>query len=224
MHDKNSLVVPKRWTINRKKQSGYVNTAMPIEIFLALLVFAFTTSITPGPNNMMLFASGVNFGFVRTIPHMCGIGVGFLVLLLAVGFGLGALLETVPLVYTVLKFAGGAYLLWIAFKIGTSRSLGEGKVGARPMSFLEAAAFQWVNPKAWVMAVSAMATYTNSANYTLSVLIVGIAFAIVNFPSVSTWAGFGSALRQWLSDPVRLKWFNITMALLLVASLWPMLR
>jgi threonine/homoserine/homoserine lactone efflux protein len=197
---------------------------MQIEIFLALLVFAFTTSITPGPNNMMLFASGVNFGFVRTIPHMCGIGVGFLVLLLAVGFGLGALLEAVPMVYTVLKVAGGADLIWIAWKIGTSRSLGEGKTGARPMSFLEAAVFQWVNPKAWVMAVSAMATYTNSANYTMSVLIVGVAFAIVNFPSVSTWAGFGSALRQWLSDPVRLKWFNISMALLLVASLWPMLR
>lgn len=224
MYDKNWLVVPKRWTINRKKQSGSEETAMQIEIFLALLVFAFTTSITPGPNNMMLFASGVNFGFVRTIPHMCGIGVGFLVLLLAVGFGLGALLEAVPLVYTALKFAGGAYLVWIAWKIGTSRSLGEGKAGAQPMSFLEAAAFQWVNPKAWVMAVSAMATYTNSANYTMSVLIVGIAFAIVNFPSVSTWAGFGSALREWLSVPVRLKWFNITMALLLVASLWPMLR
>lgn len=197
---------------------------MPIEIFLALLVFAFVTSITPGPNNMMLFASGVNFGFARTIPHMLGIGIGFFVLLLCVGFGLGALLEAVPLVYTVLKFAGGAYLLWIAWKIGTARSLGEGKAGARPMSFLEAAAFQWVNPKAWVMAVSAMATYTDPRNYVFSVLLVGFAFALVNFPSVSTWAGFGSALRQWLSQPVRLKWFNITMALLLVASLCPMLR
>jgi threonine/homoserine/homoserine lactone efflux protein len=197
---------------------------MQIEIFLALVVFAFTTSITPGPNNMMLFASGVNFGFVRTIPHMCGIGAGFLVLLLAVGFGLGALLETVPWLYTLLKFAGGAYLLWIAWKIGTSRSLGEGTAGARPMTFLQAAAFQWVNPKAWVMAVSAMATYTDAGNYTASVLLVGVAFALVNFPSVSTWAGFGSALRQWLSDPVRLKWFNISMALLLVASLWPMLQ
>ena len=197
---------------------------MQIEIFLALVVFAFTTSITPGPNNMMLFASGVNFGFVRTIPHMCGIGAGFLVLLLAVGFGLGALLETVPWLYTLLKFTGGAYLLWIAWKIGTSRSLGEGSAGARPMTFLQAAAFQWVNPKAWVMAVSAMATYTDAGNYTASVLLVGVAFALVNFPSVSTWAAFGSALRQWLSDPVRLKWFNISMALLLVASLWPMLK
>jgi threonine/homoserine/homoserine lactone efflux protein len=197
---------------------------MPLETFLALVLFAFTTSITPGPNNMMLFASGVNFGFRRTVPHMLGIGAGFLSLLIGVGFGLGALMQSVPLVYTLLKFAGGAYLVWIAWKIGTSRSLSEGKAGARPMSFIGAAAFQWVNPKAWVMAVTAMATYTNPAAYSATVLIVGFAFALVNLPSVSTWAGFGSALRDWLSVPVRLKWFNITMAVLLVISLWPMLK
>lgn len=197
---------------------------MQADTLLALFLFAFTTSITPGPNNMMLFASGVNFGFVRTIPHMLGIGVGFLILLIAVGLGLGALLHSVPLLYTILKFAGGAYLIWIAWKIGSSRSLSEGSAGAEPMSFVQAAAFQWVNPKAWVMAVSAMATYTSEQSYFVSVMIVGLIFAIVNVPSVSTWAGFGSALRQWLSDPVRLKWFNITMAVLLVVSLWPMLR
>ncbi|WP_395516010.1 LysE family translocator [Pseudorhizobium flavum] len=197
---------------------------MPLETFLALVLFAFTTSITPGPNNMMLFASGVNFGFRCTIPHMLGIGAGFLSLLIGVGLGLGALMQSVPLVYTLLKFAGGAYLIWIAWKIGTSRSLAEGEAGARPMSFLGAAAFQWVNPKAWVMAVTAMATYTNPAAYVPTVLLVGVAFALVNLPSVSTWAGFGSALRDWLSVPVRLKWFNITMAVLLVISLWPMLR
>ncbi|NRP86024.1 LysE family translocator [Rhizobium lusitanum] len=197
---------------------------MALDTFLALLLFAFTTSITPGPNNMMLFTSGVNFGFRRTIPHMLGIGVGFFVLLIAVGLGLGALLHTVPLLYTALKFAGGAYLVWIAWKIGTSRSLSERESGAQPMSFLSAAAFQWVNPKAWVMAVTAMATYTNEQLYLFSVLLVGLAFAAVNVPSVSTWAGFGSALRDWLSDPVRLKRFNITMAVLLVLSLWPMLK
>ncbi|MCY1324505.1 Cysteine/O-acetylserine efflux protein [compost metagenome] len=197
---------------------------MQADTLLALFLFAFTTSITPGPNNMMLFASGVNFGFVRTVPHMLGIGAGFFLLLIAVGFGLGALLHSVPLLYTALKFAGGAYLVWIAWKIGTSRSLGEGKAGAKPMTFLSAAAFQWVNPKAWVMAVSAMATYTRSDSYLFSVLVVGLVFALVNVPSVSTWAGFGSALRQWLSEPSRLKWFNITMAVLLVVSLWPMLK
>ncbi|PDT10500.1 lysine transporter LysE [Rhizobium sp. J15] len=197
---------------------------MPLDTFFALVLFAFTTSITPGPNNMMLFASGVNFGFRRTIPHMFGIGAGFFSLLIGVGLGLGALLHTLPLVYTVLKFAGGAYLVWIAWKIASSRSLSEGKSSTAPMSFVSAAAFQWVNPKAWVMAVTAMATYTNPELYLASVLIVGLAFAVVNVPSVSTWAGFGSALREWLSDPVRLKWFNISMAVLLVASLWPMLK
>ncbi|MBB3540663.1 MULTISPECIES: LysE family translocator [unclassified Rhizobium] len=197
---------------------------MPLDTFLALVLFAFATSITPGPNNMMLFASGVNFGFRRTVPHMLGIGAGFFSLLIGVGFGLGALLHTVPALYMTLKFAGGAYLAWIAWKIATSRSIGEGKSGARPMSFLSAAAFQWVNPKAWVMAVTAMATYTIPDIYLASVLIVGGAFAVVNVPSVSTWAGFGSALRDWLSEPTRLKWFNITMAVLLVLSLWPLLK
>lgn len=197
---------------------------MTIETFLALVVFAFTTSITPGPNNMMLFSSGVNFGFRRTVPHMLGIGAGFLSLLIGVGLGLGALLHSVPMLYTVLKFAGGLYLVWIAWKIGTSRSLSEGKAGSKPMTFLGAAAFQWVNPKAWVMAVTAMATYTDESQYFTTVMLVGVAFAAVNLPSVSTWAGFGSALREWLSVPVRLKWFNITMAVLLVLSLWPMLK
>lgn len=197
---------------------------MTIEIFLSLLLFAFTTSVTPGPNNMMLLTSGVNFGFRPTIPHMLGIGSGFFLLLICVGFGLGALLAAFPPLFIVLKVAGGLYLLWIAWKIGTSRVLGEGKAGAAPMSFWAAAAFQWVNPKAWVMAVSAMAAYTNRDNYTLTVILVAAAFGLVNLPSVSIWAGFGSVLREWLSHPVRLKWFNIVMAILLVLSLWPMLK
>ena len=197
---------------------------MTLETFLSLIVFAFVTSVTPGPNNMMLFASGVNFGFRRTLPHMLGIGGGFFSLLLGVGFGLGALLTTVPELYTALKLLGGAYLVYIAWKIGMSRALPDGKVGAVPMTFVEAAAFQWVNPKAWVMAVTAMTLYTDPSRYAFSVMLVGLAFALTNMPSVSTWAGFGSAMRSWLSDPVRLKWFNITMAVLLVASLWPMLK
>jgi threonine/homoserine/homoserine lactone efflux protein len=197
---------------------------MPFDTFAALLLFAFTTSITPGPNNMMLFASGVNFGFRRTIPHMLGIGIGFFTLLIGVGLGLSALLATVPVLYTAIKFAGGAYLLWIAYKIATSKGLSERGSGAVPMTFFGAAAFQWVNPKAWVMAVTAMATYTDPARYFLTVLIVGFAFAAVSVPTLSSWAGFGSVLREWLADPLRLKIFNISMAVLLVISLWPMLR
>ncbi|MFI3904659.1 LysE family translocator [Ochrobactrum sp. S1502_03] len=199
---------------------------MSLEIFLALVVFAFVSSVTPGPNNLMLLASGVNFGFRRTIPHMLGIGVGFFILLLAVGFGLGALIETVPSFYMALKFAGGAYMLYLAWKIATSRSIGESKRRdkTKPMSFLQALAFQWVNPKAWVMAITGIATYANHDNYYVAVLLVSASFAMVNLPSVSVWAGFGTLLRNWLSDPVRLKWFNLIMALLLVLSLWPMLK
>jgi threonine/homoserine/homoserine lactone efflux protein len=198
---------------------------MSTDLLLALVVFAFVTSITPGPNNFMLLTSGVNFGFRRTIPHMLGIGGGFLSLLLGVGFGLGALLTAYPPLHLALKLAGGAYLLYLAWRIAMSRALSEkdGKA-ARPMTFLEAAAFQWVNPKAWVMAVTAMAVYSDPAAPFLSVLVVALAFALVNLPSVSTWAGFGTALRGFLANPVRLKWFNIAMGVALAVSLWPMLR
>ncbi len=198
---------------------------MSFDILLALFVYAFVTSVTPGPNNLMLLVSGVNFGFVRTIPHMLGIGIGFFVLLLAVGAGLGALLTAFPALHTALKVAGGAYLLYLAWKIAMTRSMASksGKA-ARPMRFIEAAAFQWVNVKAWVMAVTAMAVYTDPERPFLSVVLVGVVFALVNFPSVSIWAGFGTGLRGFLSDPVRLKWFNIAMGVLLAATLWPMLR
>ena len=198
---------------------------MSLDAFLALLVYAFVTSITPGPNNFMLLASGVNFGFARTIPHMLGISAGFLSLLLGVGFGLGAVLTAFPALHLVLKIAGGAYLLYLAWRIAMSRSMGKGAdAQGQPMTFLEAAAFQWVNPKAWVMAVTAMAVYTNPQAAFLSVILIGVAFTVVNLPSVSVWAGFGTALRGFLADPVRLKWFNIAMGVLLAASLWPMLR
>ncbi|SFO26079.1 Threonine/homoserine/homoserine lactone efflux protein [Mesorhizobium sp. NFR06] len=198
---------------------------MSVDAFLALLVYALVTSITPGPNNLMLLASGVNFGIVRTIPHMLGISIGFFVLLLAVGLGLGAALVAVPALHTGLKIAGAAYLLYLAWKIAMSRSLsGKGEAEATPMRFVDAAAFQWVNPKAWVMAITAMAVYTNPDHPFISVMLISAAFAIVNLPSVSVWAGFGTALRGFLSDPMRLKWFNITMGVLLAATLWPMLR
>lgn len=198
---------------------------MAADAFLALLVYAFVTSVTPGPNNLMLLASGVNFGFVRTIPHMLGISAGFLSLLLGVGLGLGAVLTAFPALHLLLKIAGGAYLLYLAWRIAMSRSMSKGaEARGRPMTFLEAAAFQWVNPKAWVMAVTAMAFYVNPQAAYLSVILIGVAFTAVNLPSVSVWAGFGMALRGFLADPVRLKWFNIAMGLLLAATLWPMLK
>lgn len=198
---------------------------MLTDTLLALIAYSFVTSITPGPNNLMLLSSGVNFGFSRSIPHMLGIGIGFVVLLLAVGFGLGAVLSAFPALHTALKIAGAAYLLYLAWKIAMTRSV-SGREGqnVRPLTFLDAAAFQWVNPKAWVMAVTAMAVYSDPRSPFVSVLLISAAFGIVNLPCISVWAGFGTALRGFLADPVRLKWFNIAMGLLLAATLWPMLR
>ena len=198
---------------------------MSIEIFSALLVFAFVSSVTPGPNNLMLLASGVNFGFRRSLPHMFGIGFGFCFLILMIGLGLGTVLERFPHAYLGLKIAGGAYMLYLAWKIALSRSIGEAKgQEATPMTFWQGAAFQFVNPKAWVMAITGIATYTTHDRYYFTVFLVSAAFTLVNIPSISVWAAFGTMLRDWLSDPLRLKWFNMIMALLLVASLWPMLR
>lgn len=199
---------------------------MNYDLLMALAVFAFVSSITPGPNNMMLLASGVNFGFRRSVPHMLGIGIGFMVLLLAVGLGLGKLLERFPIIYTTLKYVGAAYMVWLAWKIANSGPLADkpSESTGSPLSFLGAAAFQWVNPKAWVMAVSAMATYTNPNEYLLTVLIVTLIFGAINIPSVSTWTVFGMALKRFLADPKVNRIFNITMALALVASLWPLLK
>ena len=171
----------------------------------------------------MLFTSGVNFGIRKTIPHAVGIAVGFGVLLAAVGLGVGVVLEQSPLFALTLKVFGGLYMLYLAFRIARSGQIEKATGQARPMTLFEAALFQWVNPKAWVMAITAMSAYTSEGSYWVNVLIVIFVFVVVNFPSVSCWAGFGHLMSNWLADPVRLRIFNLTMALALVLSLWPLL-
>jgi threonine/homoserine/homoserine lactone efflux protein len=196
---------------------------MPVDIFLALVTFAFAMAFTPGPNNIMLAASGVNFGFARTIPHMAGVTVGFVVLVLASGTGLGLVFSAVPRLQLAVKIAGSAYLLWLAYKVATAHQARNADGGpARPFTFWQAAAFQWINPKGLVAAISAIAIYLRPGHQVRDLGIMLVVFALVTTGSVTTWAGFGVALRRLLRDPARARLFNIAMGLLLVASIVPM--
>ena len=197
---------------------------MTADQMLALTVFAAVSSGTPGPNNLMLMTSGVNFGMKRSFAHLMGITLGFSFMIFCVGMGLQTMFTVVPQLETVLRYVGTAYLLWLAWKIANSGPVGEGKTSAKPMGFWGAAAFQWVNPKAWFMAISAITTYASSVgggDQLSKVLLVVLIFGTINFPLVACWGLFGSAMRRFLQDPKKLKIFNITMAILLVASLYP---
>lgn len=199
------------------------------DVLIAASLFSFVSSITPGPNNMMMLASGVNFGFRRSVPHWLGICGGFTFMLCAVGLGLHTLLAEHPALYDVLRYAGAAYLVWMAWQLATASAAptaqddGTPNSEARPLGVLGAAAFQWVNPKAWVMAVTAMSTYLPARAQALDVLALALLFGVINLPCVACWAGGGAALRRFLQDPLRLRIFNISMALALLASLYPML-
>lgn len=195
---------------------------MTYDVFAALLLFVFATSFTPGPNNIMVTASGVNFGFARTVPHMAGITAGFVVLVVAAA-GLGAVFAAAPGLQTALKIAGALYMLWLAWKVANSRPDSGARIDlARPMTFWQAVAFQWVNPKAVVMALSVIALYVrpeHRVSDALTVLAVEVLFTI---GTVVTWTGFGVALRGLLANPRHARTFNIVMALLLVVSIVPM--
>lgn len=192
------------------------------ELFAALCLFAFASSITPGPNNMMLMASGANFGWKRTIPHWLGVVVGFTILIVASGLGLGGLFTAFPVLHTVLKWVGAAYLVWLAIKVGTSKSLSGGGSSGKPMTFLAAAAFQWVNPKAWAMALTAVTIYLPQQHYLANLAVAALTFAAVNAPCVACWLSFGIGMRRFLDKPRTLQAFNIVMAALLIASLIPL--
>lgn len=194
---------------------------MMFDALPALLTFALVASATPGPNNMMLLASGANFGFRRTLPHLLGVNLGFVVMVGLVGLGLMGIFEAWPPARTVLRVLATAYLGWLAWRVATADAPTE-KTATRPLSFLEAAAFQWVNPKAWAMALTAISVYAPDRT-AASVLWVALAFGVVNLPSISLWTAMGTALTQLVATPRRRRAFNWTMAGLLVASSLPML-
>jgi threonine/homoserine/homoserine lactone efflux protein len=196
---------------------------MPAEMLLALVWIAIVASFTPGPNNLMVTTSGVNFGFVRTIPHMLGVEVGFLVLLAACAGGLGALFAGFPASRTGLKIAGALYMAWLAWKLANAAGTGEDDPAlAKPLSFLQAFAFQWVNPKAVIFALTVTALYLRPGHATGDFAIVIAVFGVTTILSVATWTGFGVGLRALINEPRRARIFNVVMAVLLVASIVPM--
>ncbi|MUK39111.1 LysE family translocator [Aliivibrio fischeri] len=185
---------------------------------LALITFAFVGAFTPGPNNIMLMASGANVGFVRTIPHMLGVIFGFAFMLVLVGFGLIQIFHTYPQLEKGLQAVSAIYLLYLAYKIARSEPV-DSRVGDyKPMSFLAAASFQWVNPKGWSMALSVMSIYATSSDM-FSVLLIAFVFICINVPTVSFWTVAGKELQKRLKTPRHLKLFNYSMAGLLVGSM-----
>lgn len=195
---------------------------MTYDLISALVLFAFVSSITPGPNNLMLMASGANFGFRRTIPHMLGINLGFVFMCMVVGVGLAQVFEAYPVSYTILKVLSVGYLLWLAWKIAHAAPIQSRDAAGQPMTMLQAAAFQWVNPKAWAMVLTAISVYTPDQTVRM-VVLVSLIFAAVNLPSIGTWTVLGQQLARFLTSPRRLVAFNWSMAALLIASLYPVL-
>lgn len=195
---------------------------MTPELFFALVAYAFVTSVTPGPNNIMLLASGVNFGFRRTLPHMLGIAVGMGVMVFVVGLGLVGVFVTYPPARAALSVFAVAYMLWLAARIARAAPP-DGETGtARPLSLLQAALFQWVNPKAWVMALGAVTLYAPGQSWQ-AVAVVALSFMLIGLPSISVWAVMGVGLRRMLQKPRLLRGFNYLMAGLLVLSLYPVI-
>lgn len=196
--------------------------------FLSVLAFAVSMSATPGPNNAMVTASGATFGFMRTWPHMLGVSIGFPVMLVAIALGAGGLLTAYPAIHLVMKVLGAAYLLWLAWRIATAVPAvegGEDKRG-RPLRFHEAALFQWINPKAWMIALGALATYTavGTDAVLLQVAWLSAIFFVAALLSLMLWTAIGTGAARLLGTARRIRVFNIVLAVLLVASLLPLLR
>ena len=194
---------------------------MSYELLTGLAIFALVSSITPGPNTLMLMASGANFGFRRSSPHMLGVGLGFMLMVILVGVGLTHLFEAYPVSYLILKVCSVVYLLYLAYRIASAAPAvrDSGKTD-KPLTFSQAALFQWVNPKAWTMALTAISIYSPSQSWG-AIVLVAVIFGAIALPSVSLWAVLGQQLRRLLHSPRYLRAFNLCMALMLVAAVYP---
>lgn len=190
---------------------------------IPILLFCFSTSITPGPNNIMLMSSGLNYGIKRSIPHLVGIAIGFPLMILAIGLGLGSLFARFPIIYPVIKVLGVCYLLFFSWKVANASAPKVKQKLASPITLIQALLFQWVNPKAWIMATGAIATFTNPDNFSLHMFYILVGYLTVGTLSMVFWLTLGVSLKRLINNEVHMRYFNITMAILLVLSLVPMI-
>ncbi|MBN9005018.1 MAG: LysE family translocator [Rhizobiales bacterium] len=197
---------------------------MSHQLLLAFIVFAVVMFFTPGPNNIMLLTSGLNFGFRRTLPHLAGVVFGFAFMIAVSGLGLGAVFTAYPLLQTVLKYAGAAYLIYLAVAIALSGPPTPGATERRrPMTFFGAALFQWINVKGWVMVIGTITAYAAIASYPWNILLQVAVSLLIGWVSCAAWVLCGTSLQSLVKSPVVVRAFNIVMALLLLASLYPVL-
>jgi threonine/homoserine/homoserine lactone efflux protein len=195
---------------------------MSHSLLIAFVIFATVMFFTPGPNNIMLLSSGLTYGFRRTLPHVAGITIGFAFMIGAVGLGLGTIFITYPVLQTILKYAGVAYLIYLAAAIAMSGPVTRDRDNARgPMTFWGAAMFQWINVKGWVMVIGTITAYAGIAGFPWNIVIQVMLSLLLGALSCSAWALFGSALRPILTSRKAVRAFNIVMAILLLASLYP---
>lgn len=190
-------------------------------LFGSLLLFSAASLFTPGPNNIMMMASGAHFGFRKSVPHMLGVMLGFPLMTLLAGFGLGAILQRYPLIHEILRVAGAAYIGWMAWKIANTKTLHEkDDAPTKPLSFMQAVLFQWVNPKAWTMVTSTIAAYTTAGgSFNMELAIIVGCFLVIGIPSACTWTLGGKLMAKLLHSPRRFRIFNLTMATLLALSI-----
>jgi threonine/homoserine/homoserine lactone efflux protein len=193
------------------------------ELFFAFVLFAAVMFFTPGPNNIMVMSSGLTYGFRRTLPHIAGVVIGFAFMVGAVGLGFGTVFIAFPVLQVFLKYAGAAYLVYLAVMIAISGPPKPGEAGRRPLTFWQGAMFQWVNVKGWVAIIGTITAYAAIARFPLNIALQVLIFLAMGTASITIWTLFGSALRPVLTSERAIRIFNIVMAVLLLASLYPVL-
>lgn len=192
---------------------------MTAEQAIGFLLFAIVAAITPGPSNLIVTSTGATVGIIRGLPALAGVAVGMGFMMFLVAFGLGSLVLGQPFIFLLLKVGGVGFLLWLAWKIATA-GRSDIKTDKEPVGFLGAAAFQWVNPKSWVVSVSAVGTYlhTQSGTALTQSLFFGILFVLAALPSCFVWLAFGASLQCFLQNERTARVFNMAMAVLLVGA------